>query len=241
MNKETDWKSRTSLLLGDDALKKLNDVNILIAGLGGVGAYAAEYLCRAGVGGLTIIDGDKVDPSNRNRQLPALVSTTGKRKAKIMEARLRDINPEVDITPIDEFIRDERIPEILQSESFDYVIDAIDSLSPKLHLILNCLNLKLKLISSMGAGGKIDPSQVKVADISKSYNCGLARALRKRLHRRGIYKGVKVVFSPEERKSAAIQEKSESVANTVVGTVSYMPSVFGCYCAAEVINHFVKE
>ena len=144
------------------------------------------------------------------------------------------------ITAIDEFIRDDRIPEILKSQHFDYVIDAIDSLSPKLHLLLNCLELKLKIISSMGAGGKLDPSQVRIADISKSFNCGLARALRKRLHRRGVYKGIRVVFSPEERKSEVIQEKNELVANTVVGTISYMPSIFGCYCASEVINHFYK-
>ena len=236
MDNKTDWKIRTSLLFGEEMLNKFNNANILIVGLGGVGAYAAEYLCRAGIGNLTIIDGDKIDTTNRNRQLPALSSTTGKRKVDIVEARLRDINPEANITSIDEFICDERISEILQSQPFDYVIDAIDSLSPKLHLILSCLELKLNFISSMGAGGKIDPSQVKVTDISKSYHCGLARALRKRLHRRGVYKGVKVVFSPEERKSPAIQDKTESVANTVVGTVSYMPSVFGCYCSAEAIK-----
>ncbi len=241
MNSETGWKIRTSLLLGDEKLKKLNEANILIVGLGGVGAYTAEYLCRAGIGNFTIIDGDKVDTTNRNRQLPALVSTTGRRKVEIVAARLRDINPEANITSIDEFIRHERIPEILRSQPFDYVIDAIDSLSPKLHLILNCLELKLNLISSMGAGGKLDPSQVKLSDISKSYNCGLAKALRKLLHRRGIYKGIRVVFSPEERKSLATQDKSEIIANTVVGTVSYMPSVFGCYCAAEVINHFHRH
>ena len=240
MKNETDWKIRTSLLIGNEKLNRLNTANILIVGLGGVGAYAAEYLCRAGIGNFTIIDGDKIDPTNRNRQLPALVSTVGKRKAEVVTTRLQDINPEANIISIDEFIRDERIPEILQSQPFDYVIDAIDSLSPKLHLILNCIELNLNLISSMGAGGKLDPSQVKVTDISKSYNCGLARALRKRLHRKGIYKGIKVVFSPEERTSPAIQEKSELVANTIVGTVSYMPSVFGCYCAAEVIKHFIE-
>ncbi len=240
MNNNTDWKIRTSLLLGEEKLKKLNDVNVLIVGLGGVGAYTAEYLCRAGIGNLTIIDGDKVNPSNRNRQLPALVSTTGKRKTEIVAARLYDINPCANITTIDEFINDERISEILKSQPFDYVVDAIDTLSPKLHLILNCLELNLNLISSMGAGGKLDPAQTKVADISKSFNCGLARALRKRLHRKGIYKGVKVVFSPEERKAPTIQHKYADVAYTVIGTVSYMPSVFGCYCAAEVINHFYR-
>ena len=240
MNNETNWQIRTSLLLGNEKLNKLNNANVLIVGLGGVGAYAAEYLCRAGICNMTIIDGDKVDPTNRNRQLPALASTNGKRKIDIVTARLRDINPEANITSIDEFIHDERIPEILQSQPFNYIIDAIDSLSPKLHLILNSLELKLNFISSMGAGGKLDPSQVKVADISKSYNCGLARALRKRLHRKEIYKGVKVVFSPEERKSPAIQDKSDAVANTVVGTVSYMPPIFGCYCAAEAIKYLCK-
>ncbi len=239
MNQKNNWNIRTELLLGKEQLGKLNWANILIVGLGGVGAYAAEYLCRSGINNLTIIDGDEISESNKNRQLPALTSTIGKRKAEIVKNRLLDINPDANINVIDEFIRDQRIPEILKSYPFDYVVDAIDSLSPKLHLIINSLELNLNIISSMGAGGKLNPAQVQIADISKSYNCGLARALRKRLHRRGIYKGIRVVFSPEERMSPAIQDKSDIVANTVVGTISYMPSIFGCYCAAEVINNLL--
>ena len=240
MTNKTDWNIRTSLLLGEEKLQKLTNAHVLIIGLGGVGAYTAEYLCRAGVGTFTLIDGDKVDSSNRNRQLPALVSTEGKRKTEIVTARLKDINPEVNITAIDEFMRDDRIPEILKSHPFDYVVDAIDTMSPKLHVILNCLELKLNFISSMGAGGKLDPSKAEVTDISKSYHCGLARALRKRLHRRGIYKGVKVVFSPEERTSPALQEKNGTTVSSVVGTISYMPSVFACHCAAEAIKNLLK-
>ena len=235
-----DWKIRTSLLVGDKNLQKFKSANVLIVGLGGVGAYAAEYLCRAGIGNLTIIDGDKIEPSNRNRQLPALVSTDGKRKTEIVSNRLKDINPDVKITAIDEFIRDKRIPEILQSQQFDYVVDAIDSLSQKLHLILNCLELKLNFISSMGAGGTLDPSKAIVSDISKTYHCGLARALRKRLHRREIYKGVKVVFSPEERTPLCIPKNFKLTENTVTGTISYMPSVFACHCAAEAIKHIIS-
>jgi len=235
-----DWQVRTSLLLGNEISEKISKGNILIVGIGGVGSFAAEYLCRAGFGNITLIDGDIVDTTNRNRQLPALNSTIGKRKVDVVADRLLDINPDINVTKYDEFLRDERIPEVLQSQNYDFVIDAIDSLSPKVHLILNSVELNINIVSSMGAGGKLDPSKVMVADISKSYNCGLAKAVRKRLHRRGINKGVKVVFSPEDKKGDSMHIDIPGQIKHSVGTISYLPSIFGIYCASEVIRYFYK-
>ena len=214
----------------------LREKHVLIAGLGGVGAMAAEQICRAGVGRITIIDGDTVHPSNRNRQLLALKSTEGLAKTEIMSKRLIDINPELELTVIKEFIRDERTVEILQ-HGFDYVIDAIDTLSPKVYLLFHCVKLGIPVVSSMGAGGKYDPMQVRVADINDSYNCKLAYYMRKRLHKLGIWKGIKVVFSPEivDRDSVILQE-GESNKKSNVGTISYMPAVFGCFCASVVVR-----
>ena len=174
----------------------LNQKHVLIAGLGGVGAMAAEQICRAGVGNITIIDGDSVHTSNRNRQLPALRSTEGIAKTEVMSKRLMDINPDLKLTIINEYIKDERTSEILE-QGFDYVVDAIDTLSPKVFLLYHCTRLQIPVVSSMGAGGKFDPMQVRVADISESYNCKLAYYMRKRLHKMGVWKGIKVVFSPE--------------------------------------------
>ena len=235
------WNSRTELLLGSENISRLQSANILIVGLGGVGAYAAEELCRAGVGRMTIVDADCVDVTNINRQLPALHTTVNVPKSEILAKRFKDINPDAQITSVHDFLKDEKIPAIIQSENFDFVVDAIDSLSPKTHLILNAVKAGIKVVSSMGAGGKIDPSKVQIADISKTYNCGLARALRKKLHRAGVYKGIDTVFSPEERKSISIQDSTGTVSNTIVGTISYMPAIFGCFCASIVINKIVNE
>lgn len=191
------WLSRTELLLGVERLEKLRNAHVLVAGLGGVGAYAAEQLCRAGIGEMTIVDGDVVEMTNKNRQLPALDSTVGLPKAELMAARFRDINPEIKLHVINDFIRDEGMIDLLRAAAYDYVIDAIDTLAPKIFLIYHSLQLGLPVVSSMGAGGKLDPSRITVADISRSYNCNLARMLRKRLHKLGVYKGVKVVFSSE--------------------------------------------
>ena len=185
---------------------------------------------------MTIIDGDTVHPSNRNRQLPALKSTEGKAKTGVMASRLLDINPALNLTVIHEYIRDERTVEILK-QGYDYVVDAIDTLSPKVYLLHACVELGLPVVSSMGAGGKFDPGQVTVADLDDSYNCKLAYYMRKRLHKLGIYKGIKVVFSPEVvDRSAVILQEGETNKKSNVGTISYMPAVFGCFMASVVIR-----
>jgi len=234
------WLERTELLLGERNLEKLKRANVLIVGLGGVGAYAAEQLCRAGIGKMTIVDGDVVEESNRNRQLPALVSTKGKSKVGVLASRFREINPEIDLSVVNDFIRDEKTKTLLKSEPFDYVVDAIDTLSPKVFLIYEAVSLGLNVVSSMGAGGKMDPSLVKVTDISKSYNCKLARILRKRLSKLGIKNGVKVVFSPEKTSENAIRIEEGQNKKSTVGTVSYMPPVFGCFMASVVINDLLE-
>ena len=190
----TYWDERTELLLGKDKLTLLSQAHVLVVGLGGVGAYATENLARAGIGKLTIADGDVIHPSNRNRQLLALKSSEGKSKAMLMEQRLKDINPDLEIESIDEYLRDEKLKDLV-SRKYDYVVDAIDTLSPKVFLIMDTLAANNPLISSMGAGGKQDPSMVQIADISKSHSCPLAFYIRKRLHKRGIRNGFKVVFS----------------------------------------------
>lgn len=234
-----DWLSRTELLLGKEKLEHLRKAHVLVAGLGGVGAYAAEQLCRAGIGELTIVDGDIVELTNKNRQLPALDSTLGQPKAELMAARLRDINPEVKLHVINDFIRDDRMIEILEAAPYDYVVDAIDTLAPKIFLIYHSVQKGLPIVSSMGSGGKLDPSQIQVTDISKSYNCNLARMLRKRLHKLGLYKGVKVVFSREFTAPEAIVLTEGQNKKSNVGTISYMPPLFGCFIASVVIRDLI--
>ena len=230
------WLERTELLLGEENVNKLKQANVLVVGLGGVGAYAAEQLCRAGVGRLTIVDGDVVESSNRNRQLPALISTTGKPKAKILGERFMDINPELELTIINDFINGDKIAELVKSQPFDYVVDAIDTLAPKVFLIYHAMQHGLKLVSSMGAGGKMDPSNVQVVDISKSYNCKLARMIRKRLSKLDIKRGFQVVFSPEKISEKAVRAEEGQNKKSTVGTISYMPPVFGCFISSVVIR-----
>lgn len=236
----SNWLERTELLLGEKSIEKLKSSHVLVVGLGGVGAYAAEQICRAGVGEMTIVDGDIINPSNRNRQLPALVSTTGLPKAEVLGKRLLDINPELTLHVIQEYIRDERMQDLLRNK-FDYVVDAIDTLSPKVFLIHDCVKNGLPIVSSMGSGGKLDPAQVHIADISKSHNCPLARVLRKRLHRLGIDKGVTVVFSTEGVPEHATIPCDEPNKKTTLGTISYMPPLFGCIIASVVIRGLVEN
>lgn len=238
---DTKWLTRTELLLGNEKLERLKKANVLIVGLGGVGGYAAEQICRAGINNMTIIDGDRIVASNRNRQLAALISTNGKEKTDVIANRLLDINPNLNLNVINEFIRDDRMIEILTNK-YDYVVDAIDTLSPKIYLIYHCLKKKLRIVSSMGAGGKFDPTLVRISDISKSYNCKLARMLRKRLHVLGVYSGFKVVFSPEEvSKKAVLLTDGEQNKKSTVGTISYMPPIFGCCCASVVIRDLIGD
>jgi len=233
-----DWNTRTELLFGTERMERFAQSHVLVVGLGGVGAYAAEQICRAGIGQMTIVDADTVSLSNINRQLPALHSTIGKPKAEVVASRLEDINPELNLTVINEFIRDERTEEILMAAKYDFVVDAIDSLSPKVFLLYHAFQKGLPIVLSMGAGAKTDPSQIKVTDISKTFNCSLARSVRKRLHKLGIEKGIPVVFSTQMADpNAVIETENEQCKRTTAGTVSYMPAIFGCYLASYVITH----
>ncbi len=234
------WKDRTVLLLGEDQLKILEDSHVLVVGLGGVGAYAAEQIIRAGVGELTIIDSDKIHPSNINRQLIALNSTIDHDKTALMQERLLDINPQLKLHVIKEFIDDSNIKDLIKN-SFNYVVDAIDTLTPKVDLITHCFQNNIPVISSMGAGGRLDPSKVQIADISESYNDNLARMLRKRLHKINIYKGIKVVFSSERADpNSIILTEGERNKKTTVGTISYMPAIFGLFISSIVIRDLIN-
>ena len=231
-----DWLERTQLLLGENAVHRLRAARVLIAGLGGVGAYAAEQICRGGVGSMTIVDGDTVQASNRNRQLPALCSTEHREKTHVMAERLLDINPDLELEVLSEYLRDERLEEVV-AQPFDFVVDAIDTLSPKVFLIYHAMRNGHRVVSSLGAGGKVDPMQVRIDDIEYSYNCRLGKMLRKRLHRLGIRRGVTVVYSPENiPPHSARPVENEQNKKTVVGTISYMPAVFGCLCASVVLR-----
>lgn len=232
------WMGRTELLLGPDKLNKLVNSNVLVVGLGGVGGIAAEMIARSGVGKMTIVDADTVDPTNRNRQLAALSSTEQKIKAEVLGQRLLDINPDLDLTVLPIYIKDNMTEKIVEEGHFDYALDCIDTLSPKVYFIKACMDRNVPIISSMGAGSKVDPTQLRVADISESYNCHLAKYVRKYLHRLGIYKGLKVVFSPEEAKPQyqVVRTPNDTKKKSVVGTISYMPTVFGCTVASVAIR-----
>lgn len=230
------WLARTEMLLGPETLDKLDKSSVLIVGLGGVGSYAAEMICRAGIGSMTIVDGDTVHITNRNRQLPALRKNEGLPKAEVMAARMMEINPELRLDVFNEYLKDERMVEILE-RGYDYVVDAIDTLSPKIFLIHHTVNMKMNLVSSMGAGGKFDPLGIRVADISETTDCNLARILRKRLHRLGINNGFKAVYSPEfVDKNKIVKVEGERNKASLVGTISYMPAAFGLVCASVVIR-----
>lgn len=237
------WLERTELLVKDKGLEKLKNANLLVIGLGGVGSFAAEFLARAGVGKMTIVDGDTVDITNINRQLPALHSTIGKNKVDVVSERLLDINPELKLTPVNKFLNPENMQEILDSAKFDYVLDCIDSVTPKLTLIKEARKRKIKLISSMGAGGKTDASKVMVRDISKTYNCFLAKQVRKRLKREAnITKGFKCVFSSEIQNEESLRmTDGTNFKRSFYGTISFIPAAFGLHAAAEVINYMVKH
>lgn len=235
------WQERTALMLGEAGVEKLRNAHVLVVGLGGVGAYAAEQLCRAGIGQMTIVDGDVVETTNRNRQLPALISSEGRPKAEILEQRFRDINPDIHLRVINEYLKDDRMVEILDEARYDYVVDAIDTLSPKVFLIYHSLQRGFPIVSSMGAGGKFDPSLVQVSDISKSFNCKLARMLRKRLYKLGVRKGVPVVFSPEEVDKDRVKIEEGQNKKSTVGTISYMPPLFGCFCSSVVIRSLLEK
>ena len=236
-----EWLERTSLLLGDEKLKKLQNANVLVVGLGGVGAYATEMIARSGVGRMTIADADTVSPTNINRQLIALHSTIGKEKSELMADRLRDINPEIELTVVNRFIKDDETDALLDSDKFDYVVDAIDTLSPKLALIKGSLDRNIPLVSSMGAGAKTDPTKMEICDIAKTHHCPLAHMLRKRLHKIGIRSGFRAVFSPEPVREGAMILCEEQNKKSNTGTISYIPALFGIGCASVVIRGLIDE
>ena len=232
-----DWKQRTRLLLGEEKMERLQQAHVLVVGLGGVGAYAAEMICRAGVGRMTIVDADTVQPTNINRQLPALHSTMGREKAEVLAARFKDINPDIQLTVLPVFLKDDNIPELLDAARYDFIVDAIDTLAPKCYLIAQALKRHIKIVSSMGAGAKSDITQIRFADIWDTYHCGLSKAVRKRLQKLGIKRKLPVVFSTEQADpKAVLLTEDEQNKKSTCGTVSYMPAVFGCYLAEYVIK-----
>lgn len=232
-----EWQQRTRLLLGDEKMERLRKAHVLIVGTGGVGAYAAEMICRAGVGEMTLVDADTVQASNINRQLPALHSTIGLCKVEILAERFKQINPEIQLHIVPLFLKDENIPELLDAASYDFIVDAIDTLSPKCHLIYEALQRKIKIVCSMGAGAKSDITQIRFADLWETYHCGLSKAVRKRLQKMGVRRHIPVVFSTEQANlKAVVLVDDERNKKSTCGTVSYMPAVFGCYLAEYVIK-----
>ena len=237
---DTAWMERTALLVGQEGIDKLMASHVLIVGLGGVGSYAAEAIARSGVGNITVIDGDTVDPTNRNRQLQALVSTEGQNKAQLMAERIRLINPEVNLVAIDTFKKPDEMKTFLKQESFSYVIDAIDSITPKLYLLEAAYLGGQRIVSSMGAGGKMDPCKIEVADISKTHTCPMAQHVRKQLRYMNIKKGITSVFSTElTARHSLMKTDGSRFKKSAFGTISYLPAVFGLTCASVVIRDIV--
>ena len=236
-----EWKQRTSLLLSEEMVARLQASRVLVVGVGGVGAYAAEMLVRAGVGRMTILDSDSVAPSNINRQLVALHSTIGLDKVDVLATRLCDINPKLELSARKCYLDVEGVDDLLQ-EGYDFVVDAIDTVAPKVALLASCMQRGIAVVSSMGAGARIDPSQIRYADIADTFHCGLARAVRTRLRKMRVKGKLPVVFSTEVPCAEAVQEVTgERNKRTTVGTVSYMPAVFGCYLASYVIRKLTQQ
>ena len=235
----TGWQSRTELLLGEEALERIAHAHVLCVGLGGVGGIATELLARTAVGRLTIVDGDVVEDSNRNRQLIATTHTVGQSKAEAMAERLLSINPALDLQVRNEFLKDDNLETLLDAAPYDCVLDAIDTLAPKVHLVAGCLNRNLPVVSSMGSGARKNPECVRCADLDKTFNCTLAKAVRQQLHRLGLKgTGCRAVFSTEPpiRQAVFDPQIMENNKRSVLGTISYMPTLFGCHCAAEVLR-----
>ena len=239
---QKNWLERTELLIKENGIEKLQNANLLIVGLGGVGSFAAEFLARSGVGKMTIVDGDTVDITNINRQLPALHSTIGKSKVEVVADRLLDINPKLELVKINEFLSPEKMEEVIDYQEFNYILDCIDSVTPKVTLLLMAKRRKIKVVSCMGAGGKINPAKVMVRDISKTYNCFLAKQVRKRLKKEKIDKGIRCVFSNEIQKEESLEmTDGANYKRSYYGTISYIPAIFGLYAAAEVINFLIEK
>ena len=238
---DTSWLSRTQLLIGEEKLVHLTQQHVMVVGLGGVGSFAAEFIARSGVGRMTIIDGDVVDPTNRNRQLPALSTNHGISKALIMEERLRAINPEIALTVVRSFVNPDMVQELFAVKP-DYVIDAIDSITPKITFLREAYGQGIRVVSSMGAGAKLDPTKLQVVDISKTYNCPFAQQIRKNLKQHGIRSGIKAVFSPEKHiKESLMLTDGKNFKKSAYGTISYLPAVFGATAASVVIRDLISQ
>ena len=244
------WLSRTETLIGEENLKKLAESHVLVVGLGGVGSFAAEYIARSGIGKMTIVYGDTIEFTNRNRQLPALVSTEGQSKALYMAERLKDINPNITLNVVNEYLDEGKMQQLFlnnfdNSNNFDYVIDAIDTIAPKIMLIRNCLDKKIPLVSAMGAGGRFDPEKIKIAPIWKTKNCQFAQQIRKNLRQIGITHNTgqdfMAVFSEELPDISRVKlVENQLHKKSYLGTISYMPSLFGAFCASVVIRSIIK-
>jgi len=238
--KDTKWLSRTRLLIGDDALHNLTQSHVMVVGMGGVGSFAAEFIARSGIGEMTIIDGDVVDPTNRNRQLPALAINHGAPKVQVMAERLTAINPELNLHVVQSFINPEMVEELIAAKP-DFIIDAIDSITPKVTFIRQAYQTGIPMVSSMGAGAKLDPTQLKVVDISRTYNCPFAQQIRKNLRSHGIRKGLQVVFSPEPPiKESLMLTDGSNFKKSAYGTISYLPATFGSVAASVAIRALMK-
>jgi tRNA A37 threonylcarbamoyladenosine dehydratase len=236
-----EWTDRTVQLLGKEKCRILQGSHVFVAGMGGVGSMAAENLVRAGVGSMTIVDNDTVQLSNINRQVPALHSTIGKQKVEVMSQRLREINPGLKLHAIHSYINEDTIHDLL-NESYDFIVDAIDTLSPKILLIREVFRRNLPLASSMGSGGKTDPTKITITDFGKTYNCRLAYLLRKKLRKDGIHGGFKVVFSSElVDKNSVFVTDNERNKKSIVGTVPYIPIIFGSMLASIVVDGLTKS
>lgn len=234
---ENKWTDRTALLLGEDKMSRLSNAHVLVVGVGGVGAYAAEMLCRAGVGELTIIDADTVNTTNINRQLPATHSTVGRLKTEVLAEHLLDVNPSLRLHALPIYLKEEAVGELLQAEKYDFIVDAIDTIAPKCALLGEALRRGIPIVSSMGAGAKSDITQIRFADLWDTYHCGLAKAVRTRLKKEGLRRSLPVVFSTEQAdRRAVITVEGEQNKKSTAGTISYMPAVFGCYLAEYVIR-----
>jgi len=228
--------SRTKLIVGERGLKKLSEATVAVFGIGGVGGYALEAIARAGVGRIILIDFDRVMPSNINRQILSLNSSMGETKTDVAIKRLKDINPEATLIVHDKRLNSENMSSIV-TEKIDYAIDAIDEIEPKIHLILRMLELDIKFISSMGAGNRLDPSKIHVADISKTSYCPLARSVRKKLKEHRVSNGVKCVYSSE----SPVKDNATDNPDNTVGSISYLPGIFGLTAAGEIIREIVGD
>lgn len=237
------WLERTELLVGTEALERVIGAHVLVVGLGGVGSFAVEFLARAGVGRLTIVDGDVVDPTNRNRQLQALSSTHGQKKAELIRDRVRDINPECQVVALDHFLDPEAMRNLLHTAQVDFALDCIDSVQPKLNFIRTALTERIPFISSMGAGGRVDPSKIQIAPLQESYNCPFAKHVRKRLqHEYGIRKGFPVVFSSElANKDSVRLTDGSNFKKSYYGTSAWIPAAFGLHAASYAVRQLMAR